>query len=940
MHQDAIDLFSALADRSPSEREEYYAKHQVTAAVRDEVESLLRFDTTSAQTIRRYVASAANEMLAESGAGENSLRFGPFRPIRLLGRGGMGQVFLATQETEEFQRQVALKLIDRPILGEQDVRRFRDEVRILASLEHPGIARFLDAGRAPDGTWFLALEYVDGEDLFEHVRRVDSPIEERIHLFLSILEAVAYAHAHLVVHRDLKPSNIMVGPDGRPRLLDFGIAKLLDPESGESTTLTRTELRVFTPAYASPEQFRGEKETAATDVHALGVLLYELLAGVHPFGAPSRSRTALESSVLTEDPAPPSAARRDAESQRAESGGEPERRLPLGSGCIDSDLDAICLKALRKDPRARYPDAAAFAEDLRRFLNGLPVDARQGGRRYRLSRFLHRNRGKLATASAVGVALAAVVFALLVHWRVVQIEGPLDPPPTVTSLAAPPNVSIEELERRFVEAPHDPDAGAELAWALLRVSRPQEARVVVGRMRQLPGASTDPVVDLIEATAATALDEPQRALALSKQALAHAQAAGRDDLLPRIRGAHARHLSDLGQRDEARAEFERARRDAERAGDKATLVPILNDLAVEELQRGHVAEGERRLEEALVAARAVKDTLRQGSILHNLAGVAKMRSRPDLAEPRLREAVEIFRTEESPRRLAMSLGDLSLALQDLGRPAEVDAIRDEAIAVLREVGDDTSVAHVLAYRGGFAIERARLDNTEATAREIEEAAQASGHKTNLGLAELLRGRAAAARGDAGSARRHLGDAHRLFDDSGEGDLAAEARLELASTERQADRHIEASRLAEQAAAPFRDDTENGFVFRAEVLLARIDVEQGRFADAERRLVQLGRGAETRPTVAERIAFLAARAELARARGRFDEARADLETAIAVAREAWRKLDELHLRLDLAETNLARGDRDRALAAARQVAEEASASGLGGLAARARRLTDG
>ena len=605
---------------------------------------------------------------------------------------------------------------------------------------------------------------------------------------------------------------------------------------------------------------------------------------------------------------------------------------------IGADLDAICLKALRKEPLARYPDAGALGEDLRRYLSGLPVEARRGGRRYRLGRFLRRKRGKLAIGGAGVLALAAIVFASVAQSRVARIERRLDPlVPRVTALEPPPNVAIEELERRFTVAPANADAGAELAWALLGASRPREALVVVGRLRQLPGAATDPIVDMIEETAATALDEPQRALALANQALAHAQAAGGDDLLARIRSGRARHLSDLGRRDEARAEMEVARQDAEGAGDQTTLARILNDLGIEELQRGNVAVGERRLEEGLAAAHAAGDRIRQGSILHNLAGVARLRGRADLAEPRLREAVAIFREVDSPRRLATSLGDLSVTLQELGRPAEVEALRDEAIAGLRHVGDDSALANVLHHRGGFAIDRGRLDGIEATASEIELAARASGNRTNLGLAELVRGRAAAARGEADAARRHLTDARRLFADSVEGDLAATAGLELAAAEREAGRPAEAAGLAEAATASFREDPENSFVFRAAVLLATIDAEQGRVAGAEHRLAGLGSGAATRPTVAERIAFLAARAELARARGRFAEARHDLEAAIADAREAWRKLDELDLRLDLAETELAAGDRAASAAAAGEVAGEAARLGLTGLESRAGRL---
>ena len=192
-------------------------------------------------------------------------RVGPYRIVRELGRGGMGRVFLAEEETEDFRRAVALKIIDRPAFDEDAVRRFRDEVRILSSLEHPGIARFLAGGRTSDGTWFLALELVEGEDLLTWARTRDLSVRARIELFVAALEAVQFAHERGVVHRDLKPGHLLVDRDGRPRLLDFGISKLIDPETQASLAETRTESRVLTPGYASPEQFRGDPLTPAAD---------------------------------------------------------------------------------------------------------------------------------------------------------------------------------------------------------------------------------------------------------------------------------------------------------------------------------------------------------------------------------------------------------------------------------------------------------------------------------------------------------------------------------------------------------------------------------------------------------------------------------------------------------------------------------------------------
>jgi tRNA A-37 threonylcarbamoyl transferase component Bud32 len=329
-------------------------------------------------------------------------RVGSYRILREIGRGGMGRVFLAEQEEAAFRRTVALKVIDHPVVAEDMVRRFRDEVRILAGLEHPGIARFFDGGRAADGTWFLALEYVEGEDLLAFVRRWNLDLRARVELFLQVLEAVDFAHRRLVVHRDLKPANVLVDADGRARLLDFGISKIVDPDADDSLSL-HTELRAFTPAYASPEQLRGERATVATDVYSLGVMLYEILAGRRPFARRNQAD-------LGRDPEPPSTAARQPSAAPDDS---QETSTLIRWRDLTGDLDAVTLKALRGEPESRYHSAAAFADDLRRWLAGEPVEAHRGGRRYRLAKFVARHRLSLSAATAICLALAAGFSAAL-----------------------------------------------------------------------------------------------------------------------------------------------------------------------------------------------------------------------------------------------------------------------------------------------------------------------------------------------------------------------------------------------------------------------------------------------------------------------------------------------------------------------------------------------
>ena len=340
---------------------------------------------------------------------------GPYRILRLLGRGGMGEVYLAERETADVTRTVALKVIRRGRASADVLERFRLERRILASLDHPNIARLLDAAATDDGHPYFVMEPVEGRPIDEYCDQERLPVSGRLALFQTICGAVQHAHQALVVHRDLKPRNILVTAAGVPKLLDFGIGKVLAASDSLGPAVeTRTELRLLTPEYAAPEQVAGRPVTTATDVYGLGILLYELLTGRHPYLAGGESLTDIERAVLEAEPGRPSSAvsapgyRAEASRRRRTDPGRLRRQLA-------GDLDTIVLKALRKEPERRYGSAAALADDIQRHRDGLPIGARPDTWGYRTRKFVRRNRAWVAAAVIACLGLASTTGATLIQ---------------------------------------------------------------------------------------------------------------------------------------------------------------------------------------------------------------------------------------------------------------------------------------------------------------------------------------------------------------------------------------------------------------------------------------------------------------------------------------------------------------------------------------------
>lgn len=330
---------------------------------------------------------------------------GGWRILRVLGAGGMGEVFEAVRESRGFSQRAAIKRLAVGLGGALAIERFEAERRFLARLEHPGIARIIDGGSEADGRPWVAMEYVDGESIDRWCRARGLDVRARVRLFLDVIEAVDHAHRALILHRDLKPSNVLVTVDGQVKLLDFGIAKSLDDLA---PGLTATAVGPLTPEYASPEQLDGRPLTIASDVYALGLVLFQLLAGRLPVEDPGRTLSASERRRRTEVPSRPSAVL-DAEALALR-----PAQIAAWTRQLDGDLDRVLLKALAVDVERRYPSARALGDDLERWLADRPVEARAGDRMYRARLFVRRNRIAVAAASAA-VAALAVGLAVAAH---------------------------------------------------------------------------------------------------------------------------------------------------------------------------------------------------------------------------------------------------------------------------------------------------------------------------------------------------------------------------------------------------------------------------------------------------------------------------------------------------------------------------------------------
>jgi serine/threonine protein kinase len=927
--EEILDLFEEGRALAEDARETWLAtisRRDPEAA--DSLRRLLRSDARERSLLDRP-PPPLDEELHEEPATSN---IGPYRIVREIGRGGMGRVFLAEQKGEDFTRRVAIKRLDRRESSPASERRFREEVKILAGLEHAGIARFLDGGRDAGGASYLALEYVEGLDLLAHARAKELDLAARLRLFLEVLEAVDYAHAQRIVHRDLKPGNILVGPDGQPKLLDFGISKLLEAE-GEVDTRTKTELRAFTPAYASPEQLRGGKLTPASDIYSLGVVLYELLAGVRPFDSSSSSARELELAILEQEPEPPSTAarRQTARPVTGRSSGRAEsKRLRLGR-----DLDAICLKALRKEPERRYGSVRELAADVTRYLEGRPVEAHRGGVGYRFGKRLRRHGRTIAVAGAAAV-LAAVAVRLAIHLpggAAAAPRVPVSAPPARPTL--PP---IGELSARFAENPNRPEIGLELARAFLDAGRGTDAIGAVTRLRQLPGElGKGPRIDLVEAEAALAVSEYQRAASVADVAREGAEKAGEPALARRARLLHARALLRLASPQESERRLDELFREAEAAGDGEVAAESLVVRAEAARRAARTEEAPRLLEAGLARARALGLRRLEVEAMNSQGRFEGEAGKIDQGLATLEASLAISKEIGWLAGEASGLLYKSALLNWKGDGPAAFQVSELAAERLRQTGNREQLLTTLANISIIRVENGEFAEAEAVIAEGETLLKVLA--IPRARAQILRARGSLqdSRGDVAGSRAAYRDAIAAAREAGSQSHVAIYLSDLAWVELSAGRFEEAETAAKEAVELFESGGDARSALEVGAVVACAEAKRGEGAKARRHIEKLRRAAEESDSESARYMVVTGESKIYEALG-------ELEKAIELRRVASRLADgfdspalALVQRAELAKLLDRAGQHDEAVRLAREILPEADRIGMADTARDCRRI---
>ena len=743
-------LFHAALECDETERSAWLDTECDDDELRREVESLLASHCQATAFIDRPAVDRSALHLSSvplPGAFDDDQiagrRIGPYELVRLLGRGGMGAVFLAFRADDSYRQQVAIKLLERNLVQLDLERRFLSERQILANLDHPHIAKLLDGGSTEEGAPYLVMEFVEGLPITQYCQHNQLGVEERLRLFLKVCAAVAFSHRNLVVHRDIKPGNILVTGDGQPKLLDFGIAKLLRQDDFPRTLVqTQSGVQMMTPSYASPEQVLGAAITTATDVYSLGVLLNVLLTGQLPYQLESQAPHELTRAVCEQMPRRPSSAAADAES--VEEAGIAERAAKLQRR-LAGDLDTIVLMALRKEPDRRYNSVEQLSEDVQRHLNGHPVSARKDTLAYRASKFFNRHRWSLSAAAVALTLLIALLAGLLLQrqetlrqrdrasavsqFMVDQFEN-ADPGQSkgdkITVLEVL-NKSAGKLQR-FSSQPETQASLLEtLAKTYMGLGQFDKAHELLtsalGNRRRIHSKNDPKLAGTLESLGR--VETQQASYELAEKNLLEALAIRRRRARKEP-DAVASCLYKLASLYQIERRFEEARELLEEAIELiepntevrtqllATGLDALGTLQ-RQLAQHETAEGLHRRAIELMKSITDRHPL-IATATGNLATALRRQGHHAEAEEAFREAIRRQRQlyPEAHPLLASTLNNLASMLRQLGRLDEAEELFQEALEMRREVyGDDhPAIAKTLDQLGELRQEQDRLPEAE------------------------------------------------------------------------------------------------------------------------------------------------------------------------------------------------------------------------------------
>ncbi|MEY2562487.1 MAG: eukaryotic-like serine/threonine-protein kinase [Verrucomicrobiota bacterium] len=679
------ELFEAAADLAPRERAILLDRECAgDESLRAEIESLMASDAQTDGFIETPLAEIPRDLFPD--AKEESLagrQFGAYQIIREIGRGGLGAVYLAARADDEYRKEVAIKLVRRGLDTDDILRRFRNERQILAQLDHPNIGRLIDGGTTEEGSPYFVMEYVKGEQIGAYCDAHRLTTASRLNLFRKVCAAVTYAHQNLVIHRDLKPSNILVTAEGEPKLLDFGIAKLLGPEE-DALAQTSAGQQVMTPEYASPEQIRGEKITTASDVYSLGVLLYELLTGQRPYRLKTRTAAEISRAITEQEPQRPSTAVAQSDPLSSEFG-------PSGTGIshnpksLRGDLDNIVLMAMRKQPTRRYASVAQFSEDIRRHLEGMPVIARKDTVRYRAGKFVRRHKVAVAAAALLLVTLFAGVFAAT--WEAKGARRAARLAAEERDRAVKQTARAEKVTAFLQKVLGFSDPG----WASSNPKRNREATisealVEAGRQAEVELANEPEALAAVQFTIGTTYRTQSR----YPEAEPYLRASL--DLRRRFLGPH--HL-ETGQSMVALGEWN--------------------------VVTGHYAEAEPLFRDAIDIFRTVSDAKWLAISLNDLGTLNWFQGKQPAAEKFLREALEVSSNFVGGDRVlrAIMYSTLGLARRDQGDLNEGGIFLEKAIEEHRALPGEprSELALALSNLASIRLLQADYDHAEALASE-------------------------------------------------------------------------------------------------------------------------------------------------------------------------------------------------------------------------------